>query len=169
MSEDSTNENEVSKWLKHVGCGEFIAKFYDAGYRDLETIAKLTKADLKEIGIVQGFAKTILVHAEKLEHEEPTTTTSKRRKRCVLCHHYTTKGHKKVCTGECKDFKTCPTQCILKHPEDSKKVKEEEKKKENVKRKKRKRNSKEKEKKPLNTKTFLFLDGISSLKNTRKE
>ena len=64
--ESDRTETEVDIWLKKIGCEDLIDKFHDNGYRNLTTISEMTKDDLREIGIVAGFAKTILIHSAKL-------------------------------------------------------------------------------------------------------
>ena len=158
----------VSSWLKKINCEDLVDKFLNNGYRDLETISEITKEDLHDIGIVTGFAKTILTHASKLKGDknkkekvltenettenlevEEQKTPIKRRKRCVICHNYTSFGHKNVCSGECQNFNECPTSWIEKHEEDHKrfkKEKEEEKKEQSQEKKKLKEEEKKRKK-----------------------
>lgn len=153
-------ENPVSIWLQSIGCGDLINKFLDNGYRDLTTISEMTKEDLNEIGIIAGFAKTILTHSVKIKTQkeneneivevEEETISRKKTKRCTVCHNYCSKGHKKICSGKCEDFSECPTMWIEQHEDEYKKFKkekEEEKKKQSEEKKGKREEEKEEKKK----------------------
>jgi len=163
MSEEESEkaENPVSIWLNEINCNDLIDKFYNNGYRDLSTVSEMTKDDLKEIGIVAGFAKTILTYSVKLKNKKgrkvvevesgvEESISSKRIRRCTICHNYTTKGHKKICSGHCEDFDECPTAWIQQHQEEhkkEKKEKEEERKKQSEEKKRKREEEKEEKKK----------------------
>ncbi len=154
-------EGPVTTWLKKIGLGELANKFYENGYRDLVTVSQLTKEDLKEIDVVAGFAKTIITHAsllskveqpkETIKETEETDdkTPTKRRKRCMICHNYSSKGHKKICSGKCGDYEKCPTQWLEQHKDEHEKVKQDKvnaKKEESTKKKKQKEEERKKKK-----------------------
>ena len=163
MSDEETNNDEtlVTDWLNEIGCRDLKDKFISNGYRNLGIISEVTKDDLKEIGVVAGFAKTVLTHSPKLknkkekkvtemtENEEEELIPRRRRKRCKTCHNYSTSGHKKVCSGKCEDFNECPTEWIEEYGEEHNKLKKEKEKerKEQSEERKRKREEEKKEKK----------------------
>ena len=43
--------SELSQWLKSIGLSDYSKLFWEAGFRDLKSVASLTDVHLKETGI----------------------------------------------------------------------------------------------------------------------
>ena len=61
----TADQREVSEFLEQAGLGQYVKKFFDEGFDDLETVVEMENEDIHLIGMKRGHQKKFIKIVKK--------------------------------------------------------------------------------------------------------